>query len=319
MFLDDIRGETDYIIPGYMGDMGIVQYPVASSSEQRNFRSMVKGYFDPKLTNRCFLSNNNGGGKQYSPYSNDNPYFAGIDTLGPLAYNDSNPFDSELTSQALINSDYEGEQLLQFNAEGFLGTDITWLGNPLQDPESIQSFRRTNGLTAWQIRQPKIELAYIFGFAKTNTPQIPIVIPVDPAVANEGRNFLLSANDIDATNEAFSNHIQLSNLPIISSNGVVSSICKTIYVVNSLCIHDTHDDAQYRYYCHDAPYPLWIDLNNLEEIQLNKFDVLITQDNNTEQRVLMGESQVVIMFRSKSEGGLPNTIPYKSISTTRTY
>lgn len=64
---------------------------------------------------------------------------------------------------------------------------------------------------------------------------------------------------------------------------------------------------------------MWIDLNNLETIELNRLDVLITDDNNIEQTSLGGSTEIVVMFRQKEQGGLPNTIPVKSMSFTRTY
>lgn len=311
--------EKSYYIPSLMGDLGLVQYPIASTSNTNAFRQQIKGWFDPRETNRFFQDNNNGGGKQYAPYSVENPFWGGYDSLGVWTWNSFNPLDPDKTSLPLINSGYDGTEPTEFTPTGILETGTKkWLGVKLNYPLTVKAFYKTNGRPAYNT--PKSEIAYIFGFLTTNDPQAPIDLDVNPILAPSGSyNVVTSANEIDATNEAFSNHVQITNLPIVSSNGVVSSICKTIYVVDSLCIHDTHDDAQYRYYCHQAPYPLWIDLNNLEEIQLNKLDILIAQDNNTEQLNLTGETQIVIMFRSKEEGVLPNTISVQNISTTRTY
>lgn len=321
MNVDDIGGDLQYSIPTFMGDLGLLMYPIASSTGTSNFRQLTKGYFDVKQTNRYFQDNNNGGGKQYAPYSPENPYYSGVDTLGVLVYNESNPTDPTKTSPSLINSGYDGIGYTNFNNEGILDATRKWLGSPIDDPFSIKSFRQTSGFPAWTPDAPtKAELAYVFGFLTSQDTPNPIDIPINALIIPTGStNTITAPNDIDATNEAFSNHIQISNLPVISSNGVVSSVCKTIYVVNSLCIDDVHDTAEYRYYCHQAPYPLWVDLNNLESIQLNKFDVLIAQDDNTEQKNLVGESQIVIMFRQKEQGTLPNSIPVKNISTTRTY
>jgi hypothetical protein len=314
----DLFVEKSYYIPPLMGDLGIVQYPIAPSSDTNKFRQQVKGWFDPRETNRFFRDNNNGNGKQYAPYTFDNPFFGGYDSLGVWTFQPSFPDNPDYTSSSLVNAGYDGTDPTIFTPNGTLESATRkWLGVKLDYPLQFKSFRTTAGFPA---RTPRTELAYIFGFLTTNQVKSPVDIPVNALLVPSGSyNLLQAPNDVDATNEAFSNHVQITNLPIISSNGVVSSICKTIYVVDSLCIHDTHDNAEYRYFCHQAPYPLWIDLNNLEEIQLNKIDVLIAQDNNTEQIHLTGETQIVIMFRSKEEGVLPNTISVKNISTTRTY
>ena len=321
MSVTDIQGDLEYFIPTFMGDMGYVHYPIAASPDAREFRALVKGYFDPKLTNRTFKNNNNGGGRQYAPYSSENPYFSGFDSLGTLIYNKGSKLtDPTKTSQTLINAGYDGTEPTSFNSIGMLEGEKKWLGSAINYPYGTSAYRKINGFPAWLPNQPRIELAYVFGFLQRSDVPNPVVLPVNTIIAPIGStNILAGANEINATNEAFSSHIQLTNLPIQSSNGVVSSVCKTIYIVNTLCASNVHDDSDYRYYCHTAPVPLWIDLNNLEEIQLNKIDVLVTQDNNTEQKNLNGESDIVIMFRSKSEGTLPNAIPYQSISTTRTY
>ena len=324
MTVDDaLFGNKEYYIPTFMGDMGLLSYPLASSFSADEYRMLTKGYYDVRQTNRYFQDNNNGGLRDYAPFSSENPYFAGFDSLGVWVLNESLPTDPDNTSQALINVGYDGSvPPSPFNNEGLLDCDTRlWLGSPIEDPQTDDFYRKTNGLPAWLDEQPRLELAYIFGLLKRQDPEQPVVLDVvvDPTKPTGIENAVLAPNEIDATNEAFSNHVQITNLPIQSSSGVVSSVTKTIYIVNSLCIHDIHDTSEYRYYCHQAPNQIWIDLNNYESIQLNKLDVLIAQDNNTEQKNLIGESQIVIMFRQKEQGILPNTIQGNSTSMTRTY
>jgi len=163
--------------------------------------------------------------------------------------------------------------------------------------------------------QPLIEIGYTLGFNATTKNDDALDIPSVSAIVRE----LTASNDISIGSQAFSNHIQITNLPIISQNGVVSSVNKTIYIVDSLCIDHQHDDTSYRYYCDKAPYPLWVDLNNLETIELNKIDILITTDSNTPQTALLGSTQLVIQFRDKTSGAIINSIPVKSTPITNTY
>jgi hypothetical protein len=113
---------------------------------------------------------------------------------------------------------------------------------------------------------------------------------------------------------AFSNHIQITNLPIQSQNGVKSTMNKTIYIVNSLNLTNSIDFGSSTKFTDTAPVLLWIDLNNYGEINLNKLDVLITNDDNVEQKLLRGLTDMTFMIRKKpkdEEGYIPNNIPVR--------
>jgi hypothetical protein len=118
---------------------------------------------------------------------------------------------------------------------------------------------------------------------------------------------------INALDDTFSNHIQLTNLPIQSQQGVKSTMNKTIYVINSLNVSSSQGTgAGVRKYGDTAPYLLWVDLNNLGEMELNRIQILITDDDNKEQRIMVRNTDVVIMIRQKpkrDEGYIPNNIP----------
>ena len=65
-------------------------------------------------------------------------------------------------------------------------------------------------------------------------------------------------------------------------------------------------------YNYTHPNPLWIDLNNYGELNLNGIDVKITDDDNNEAKQLKGTTNLVIAFRQKpkrDEGYVPNNIP----------
>ena len=326
MNLTNIQDSLKYYIPTYMGDCTVVSYPLAASTETEPFRVLQKGYFNVRQSNRYFKENNNFGTNQQgisnqpAPFSADNVFFKGADSLGVLAYDQFNPTLVGETSLQLINADYDGTPPTAFNTDGILSNPPLWLGSRLGiEGADFKSFRATDGNPAFDFNEPSTEMAYVLGFLSKQDFPAPIILEVDSFPADGSGYDKEGKNVIQPTNESFSNHYQITNLPITSQNGVVSSQTKTIYIANSLCINDIQDEEKYRFYCDKTPFPIWIDLNNLEEIQLNKIDILITKDNNTEQTALEGESQVVLQFRQKETGTLPNSIPVKSMPFTRTY
>lgn len=310
-----------YYIPSYMGDIGMVQYPITASTNvatginnDANYRGCVKGWFNPRQSNRFFRDNNNGGGRPKAPMTPENIFYD-ADGLGVLTFN---PVGNVGTSNTLLNMNWDATKLPeQFDpSTGWLDSDVNYLAIAYKTTADLDAFRTMEGFNRFQVGQPdNLELGYTLGFNEL-TDNTDVLQLTD---LNATTKQLLAEADISIGSQAFSNHIQLSNLPIISQNGVVSSINKTIYVCDSLCIDSTHDTSSFRYYCDKAPYPLWIDLNNLETIELNKIDVFISTDENTPQKSLTGNTQLVIQFRDKTSGQLINSIPVKSMPFTRTY
>ena len=303
-----------YYIPTYMGDIGLVQYPISASlGGQALFRGCSKGWFNPRQSNRFFQDNNNGGGRSKAPMTPDNIFYD-KDGLGVLQYNKN----TNTGSSTLLNIGWTGtSQPEQFDAStGWLDSDVNYLAIAYKTTADLDAFRTMEGFNRFQVGEPdNLELGYTLGFnEQTDNTDVLTLTDFDSNTKQ-----LLATADISIGSQAFSNHIQLSNLPIISQNGVVSSINKTIYVCDSLCIDSTHDTSSFRYYCDKAPYPLWIDLNNLETIELNKIDVYISTDENTPQKSLTGNTQLVLQFRDKTSGQLINSIPVKSMPFTRTY
>ena len=302
-----------YYIPSYMGDIGLVQYPITASTNDALYRGCFKGWFNPRISNRFFKENNNGGGRRKAPMTPENIFYD-KDGLGVLTYLSTG---SVGTSNTLLNIGFNiNTQIQQFDTDGWLNSDINYLAIAYKTNNDIDAFRTMEGYDRFQVGQPdNLELGYTLGFNEI-TDNTDVLTLTD---LNATTKQLLATADISIGSQAFSNHIQLSNLPIISQNGVVSSINKTIYVCDSLCIDSTHDTSSFRYYCDKAPYPLWIDLNNLETIELNKIDVYISTDENTPQKSLTGNTQLVIQFRDKTSGQLINSIPVKSVPITMTY
>jgi len=314
-------GSESYYIPSYMGDIGMIYYPVAGvngADDQGSLRSLQKGWMDVRQTNRYFRDNNNGGGLQYAPFTNDNPAF--VDTgLGILVSDADNTEDPDNNSFNLIESEYTNPQPFS-GVTGMEGTfdltNMSYLGVELLSVTT--EFYTMKGENMFDIRHPKTEVGFILGYNDITDATQERDLGQDETLFSS--LYTLSGdNTVQPSSNSSTNHFQLTNLPITSQNGVVSSISKTIYVANTLCITSTQDEGSYRFFCDRTPFPIWIDLNNLETIELNKLDVLITQDDNIEQRNLKGTTELVVMFRQKEKGILPNSISTNSMSMTRTY
>jgi len=84
-------------------------------------------------------------------------------------------------------------------------------------------------------------------------------------------------------------HIQLTNLAVKSKNGIVSNNVKDIAVIP--LFDATPDDDFLRFL---APYENRVNLNNLEKLNLNELDILITTDENTPATFLTHHTAVVL-------------------------
>ena len=94
-------------------------------------------------------------------------------------------------------------------------------------------------------------------------------------------------------------HIQLTNFGINSKNGIVSNNVKDIAVIPQF--NDTEKQAinTHLYFAHS--YENKIALNNLQTININQIDCLITYDNNTQAEVLKDFTTLVIKFHKPGE------------------
>ncbi len=312
-----------YFIPSYMGDIGMIYYPIAGVDgvdDQGSLRSLQKGWLDVRQTNRYFRDNNNGKGLQYAPFTVANPAFVD-DGLGILVRDNApnRDEDPDYTSINLITGDFTNPNIFSSDT-GIEGTfklnNMAYLGVPLLSTKS--QFLDMIGEDMFPLRTPNTEVGFVLGYNDIGGATQVKDLEED-SVDLTSLYTLTGVNTVQPSSKSSTNHIQLTNLPITSQNGVVSSISKTIYVANTLCITTTQDQGSYRFFCDRTPFPIWIDLNNLETIELNKLDVLITTDDNIEQRNLKGTTELVVMFRQKEEGILPNSIRTNSMSMTRTY
>ena len=116
---------------------------------------------------------------------------------------------------------------------------------------------------------------------------------------------------MNSGNDDFTLHFQLTNFGIKSQQGVKSTEYKSIMVVNKIEL-DEKVLSPYSAFNYTHPNPLWIDLNNYGEMNINGIDVKITDDNNNEAKQLKGKTNMVIAFRAKpkrDEGYVPDNIP----------
>ena len=100
---------------------------------------------------------------------------------------------------------------------------------------------------------------------------------------------LQANNDFKVANYIPTLHIQLTNLAVKSKNGIVSNNVKDIAVIPMF--NEVADDNTLRYV---APYENRVNLNNLEKLNLNELDILITTDENTPATFLNHHSAVVV-------------------------
>lgn len=314
-------GTESFYIPSYMGDIGMIYYPIGGVNavdDTGSLRSLQKGWLDVRQTNRYFRNNNNGGGKQYAPFSNDNPAYI-EDGLGILVLDTDKDENPEYTSANLVNSSFTTPSIFS-STTGKEGTfdlkNMSYLGVPVTS--ITNEFYDMKGEQLFSLRTPKTEVGFVLGYNDIGGTIQVLDLEQDSTLLTK-LYILEGVNTVQPSSNSSTNHFQLTNLPIKSQNGVVSSVSKTIYVTNTLCITKTQDEGSYRFFCDRTPFPIWIDLNNLETIELNKIDVLITTDDNIEQRNLKGTTELVVMFRQKETGILPNTISTDSMSMTRTY
>jgi len=308
MYQEYTEGQNAFYIPSYFGDMGLVSYHIAD-----NHSHYTKGYYDVRRAYR-YQERLNDGAISSQLYTGLNEYYQFFTNGG-------------LRRESLLQKNDDGfttPKLVGIEPEGFEGDTSAprktarWLVNTIKnETDRLLGAVDVQEKPFFIVGEPfKLEMGYILGLIKSNKNDSVVLID-DPAVPPDPTDLGFKydgVNTIQLSDSAFSNHVQLTNLPIQSQNGVVSSQNKLIYVVNSLSVNSVQTDAEYRIYSDTAPVLLWVDLNNFQEINTNRLDILITDDANREQKLLTGTTDVVLMFRQKpptDAGYLPNQIPVK--------
>ena len=304
---DNGRTGTTYYLNNWHNGMIFVSYPTKGGNGQFNFN---KGFYDTRLPNRLHqpgvldqineVIDTSALKNYYDMYywSKNN-----VDVFQEPAWVSVKDDAAGTTVQRMMNFTQE-----RFDATGLVEKDIEWLVGPMKD------FADANDWRAWDNFDDDEDM-YEVGFPQNFT--FGIEFGLIPSTAN-GR--LLWNDDIAAIGTPFelygfnpnskvaanltslSLHYQLTNLPLLSQNGVKATTNKTFYVVDTLCVgtaNSSHDAAQEGWYCHEVPEKLWIDLNNIGPLDLNRLDILITDDDNIEMENLRYDTTIVLCFRQK--------------------
>ena len=197
----------------------------------------------------------------------------------------------------------------RFDSTGLVEKQVTWLVGPVKDNADANDWR------AWDNFEDDEDM-YNVGFPQDFTFGIEFgLIPSQAEgrlrwnddIATIGTPFELYGfnphTTVLANLPSVSLHYQLTNLPLLSQNGVKATTNKTFYVVDTLCVgtaNSSHGSGnQEGWYCHEVPEKLFIDLNNIGPLDLNRLDILVTDDDNIEMENLRYDTTLVLCFRQK--------------------
>jgi hypothetical protein len=127
----------------------------------------------------------------------------------------------------------------------------------------------------------------VLGFAPSISSSV-LVATGDYSYNNT--NFKTGIIDKPYTSAQPSLHIQVSNLPIQSYNGITSSVIRTIAVI-----------PRQRYTGNQGNWTAsnlnWININNAEELIMSELDIRITDNANKVIKNLENDTEVVVMFK----------------------
>ncbi len=314
--LYDMKNDPDvksnYLIPSYAGDMRVVMYqtPVARTAFG------INGYFDNRYSNN--------GGSRDTTNTNSNvanlPYFykLPVDGTDGLALPLVQDFTGGYTTPKLGNAkgEVEPEEFIATGANaGISKKKIHFLLNSVVGDATRQFVMDELGNPIFNIYDPpNLHLGSQLGIISSTTPEKDLITLSDD-ITGIGVDYVLYGKDgttiLNSGNDDFTLHFQLTNFGIKSQQGVKSTEYKSIMVVNKIELSEKVLNP-YSAYNYTHPTPLWIDLNNYGEINMNGIDVKITDDDNNEAKQLKGKTNLVIAFRAKpkrDEGYVPDNIP----------
>lgn len=285
------------LIPGYYGDLTLVEYPLANLEYTAR-----KGFFDYRKSYRILANQFLNNDLDMSPLPSTSFYEGqSLDELKTLCINTSG--GGTTPTPKLVGLTAE-----QFNADGISQKEVSIVMNPINSIGDLDKNQTLGGDEYFFLNAPDVHIGDVLGFEGAPT-QLNNNIIGPPAVP-----YVLYGADgghtIHLSERVNSLHIQLTNIAIQSQNGVRSTQNKTIAVVATQDAYIQNDPLNSNNIYNDtAPVINWIDLNNFNEIELNKIDVLITYDDNTEAKSLENRSDVTIMFRQKPNPPNPSYVP----------
>ncbi len=304
---DGATGETFYLNNWHNG-LCFVDYPSLGRDLQYN---MTKGFYDTRLSNRYKQSGGVLGIDEVIDMTTLQAYYnqkywtqEGISIWeegGAMVSFIDTPAGT--TPQRMLNLTPE-----KFVAgSGLVSKQVYWLVKPMRDLADVDEwaswYNADDDVPAYDVGQPSpFNFGVEFGLV-TNADAG--VFEWSDDIAAIGTPYEIygfdGANSILPGLASLSLHYQLNNLPVLSQNGVKATTNKTFYVIDTLCLHDANHTTPQGWYCHEVPEKLWIDLNNIGPLDLNRLEILITDDENKEI-TSFGEgldTSVVLCFRQK--------------------
>ena len=313
----DMNNDPDvkakYLIPSYYGDMRIIDYP----SNYINNYFCVKGYFDSRYTYRGNYQDADSNAEMGDLFDMSKFWVGWYE----------NEDDASVLVQdfaGLYTTPKLGSQKGEIVPEGFVqsGTNagysekrIQFLLNELRSETSRDKILNDVGKPMLKLFNPPfLHLGSQLGLITSKSASKDLITLSDD-ILKSGNKYVVQGIDgvgeYTQGNDDFTLHFQLTNFPIQSSQGVKSTKNKTIEVVNNLEL-STRELNNYSSHSHTAPVLNWVDLNNYGELNLNRIDVLITNDDNEPATNLTHHSSLVVAFRAKpkrDEGYVPDNIP----------
>jgi len=197
-----------------------------------------------------------------------------------------------------------------FDANGYAQKQIFLVGNAIIDtPISVDKFRKWKPAylvePRFTIGQPATKLGVLMGMIASGADGVFEVAPDVAGVFDEYG--VVGTGGVSEDDIKQSIHIQLTDLPIQSRNGVSSQQVADIAVVHNYGDGGTSVGSKlvYQHYTNEKN---WVDLNNIGEMTLNRLRVYCSYDNNEPAVGLIDKTDVLIMFRQKpnSDTSLPN-------------
>tara|TARA_R100000734_G_C3319236_1_gene114710 strand:- start:9314 stop:12151 length:2838 start_codon:yes stop_codon:yes gene_type:complete len=305
-----------YLLPTTFGDI----VPVSYHNYTGAFTAR-KGYFAPQISGQSeeVSSKNNGSMRGFRTRSFWRQTIPGYDT-GMMGHSNFQLKDNDETetSPPLVLAEIEDSTDLEpFDSTGRIQKRFSMLALACETDEDTEQWLYSNGLPRFTQGEPR-GLAHALAWGlRDNLNAIEATIDFDINGGTDPYEILFydGVNPYINSVEVISNHIQLLNLPIQSQQGVVNSQNKTIYNIPVFQGDDQKGISESTItnaYAFTPPQLIWIDLNNYQEMDLNKIDVLITDDNNEEQENLSHNTDITLIFRQKGAGDsgyLPINIP----------
>ena len=296
-------GKTYYINNWHNG-LIFVSYPTLRG--QINFN---KGFYDTRLPNRLHqpgvitsiqdvvnINKLQDYTNMYYWNKNNIPFYSEPQMV---SFKDDN---AGTTVQRMENFTQE-----RFDATGLVEKEISWLVLPIKDLADANKWRAWDNFDddedMYQVGFPN-DFTFGVEFGLVNSTDAGVLTWNDD-IAGIGTPFELyglnPVSTVSANLASVSLHYQLTNLPLLSQNGVKATTNKTFYVVDTLCVASGGHEEERKegWYCHEPPEKLWIDLNNIGPLDLNRLEILITDDDNKEIGNLRYDTTLVLCFRQK--------------------